>query len=764
MPKPRLTGQPPTVPADSFLAAIVDSADDAIVSKDLNGVVSSWNNAAERIFGYTAAEAVGRPITLIIPPERAHEETHILSRIRRGEGVEHFTTVRRRKDGKDIEVSVTISPIRDAEGKIIGASKIARDITRERITADELRAAEERFRLTLSSIGDGVIATDMDGKVSFMNNVAEELTGWPEAEAISKPLNVVFNIINEFSRKSAGNPVEKVLREGAIVGLANHTILVARNGEERPIADSAAPIRDPIGRLSGVVLVFRDETAARAARMASARLAALVENSEDAIIGKDLNGIITSWNKGAQRIFGYTPKEIIGKLVTILMPPELQDEEQKVLARIRGGEPVGHFETVRITKEGRLIDVSVAISPIVDVSGEIIGASKLARDITVQKRAEEARLRLAAIVESSDDAIISKNLDGIIQTWNRGAERIFGYTSAETIGKHITLLIPPDRHAEEVDILARLRRGERIDHYQTVRIAKDRRQIHVSLSISPLQNSAGVIVGASKIVRDITPEILSRQALEAAQKQLQEQAHELENRVQERTAQLQASVAELEAFSYTVSHDLRAPLRGMQQFAQILLTDHAAQLNDEARNLLNRIVASSARLDSLIRDVLAYSRVLRMPMDLQPVNLGRLVAQILDHNPALQEPAAQIRIRSPLSAVQGNEAFLTQCVSNLLMNAVKFVPRGVTPTVEVWTEKKESMVRLYVKDNGIGIAPEFHNQIFGMFQRLHTAKEFEGTGIGLAIVRKAVERMGGSASVESELGKGSTFCITLPSV
>ena len=204
------------------------------------------------------------------------------------------------------------------------------------------------------------------------------MTGWPEPDAMNKPLTVVFNIVSEMSRRPAANPVARVLREGTVVGLANHTALIARDGRERSIADSAAPIVAG-GHLAGVVLVFRDVTEDRAAELAIARLASIVENSDDAIVGKDLHGVITSWNRGAERIFGYTAEEAIGKLVTILIPPERQDEEQDILSRLRKGERVNHFETERITKAGHRVKLSVNISPIRDSSGDIVGASKIAR-------------------------------------------------------------------------------------------------------------------------------------------------------------------------------------------------------------------------------------------------------------------------------------------------------------------------------------------------------------------------------------------------
>ena len=223
-----------------LLSAIVDSSDDAIISKDLDGVITSWNRSSERIFGYTAKEAIGQTVAaLLIPADRQEEEPKILARLRSGERVDHFETVRRRKDGSLLDISLTISPVKDPGGKIIGISKIARDITEPVRARAEITQLAERLRLTLTSIGDAVVATDANGAVTYLNPLAEELTGWPLADATGKPLPQVFRIINEETRETVENPVSKVLREGRIVGLANHTVLIARSGQEYAIDDSA---------------------------------------------------------------------------------------------------------------------------------------------------------------------------------------------------------------------------------------------------------------------------------------------------------------------------------------------------------------------------------------------------------------------------------------------------------------------------------------------------------------------------------------------
>jgi PAS domain S-box-containing protein len=265
------------------------------------------------------------------------------------------------------------------------------------------------------------------------------------------------------------------------------------------------------------------------------RIAAIVDSSDDAIISKDLNGIITSWNKGAERVFGYTSDEAVGKPVTILIPPERHDEEPAILERVRRGERIEHYETVRMRKHGSRIDISLTVSPVKNAVGKIIGASKIARDITERKRADEIAQRLAALVESSDDAIISKDLNGIIRSWNKGAQQLFGYLAEEIVGKPVTTLIPPELQHEEPAILARVRRGERIDHYETVRIRKDGSRLDISLTVSPIRDAASNVIGASKIARNITERKRSEQQITIL-------AREAEHRAKNVLATVQATV------------------------------------------------------------------------------------------------------------------------------------------------------------------------------------------------------------------------------
>lgn len=267
-------------------------------------------------------------------------------------------------------------------------------------------------------------------------------------------------------------------------------------------------------------------------------LAAIVEATQDAIISQDLDGNILTWNRAAAKLFGYSSEEIAGRSVYVLVPPDRKADEAIILDRIRRGERIEHFETVCRRKDASLIDVAMTVSPLFDSEGKAAGASTVARDVTDRTASERSAHHLAAIVESSEDAIVSKDINGIIQSWNHSAERLFGYTPGEIIGKSVLTLIPPERHYEEDIILGKIRRGERIEHFETVRQAKDGRLIDISLTVSPIKDRSGNVIGASKIARDITQNKRAAALLEEQSQRLAALNRDLERRVEERTADL----------------------------------------------------------------------------------------------------------------------------------------------------------------------------------------------------------------------------------
>jgi len=396
-----------------------------------------------------------------------------------------------------------------------------------------------------------------------------------------------------------------------------------------------------------------------------------------------------------------------------------------------------------------------------EMRGFLADAYRLLREQAEAARAEQAAReaatrRLAAIVDNSDDAIVSKDLNGVIMSWNPGAERIFGYRAEETIGQPITIIIPPERRDEEEAVLRRLRRGEHTDHFETVRWTKQGRLIDISLTVSPIRNADGTVIGASTIARDIT----ERRRAEADLKRLNET---LEDRVAERTRQLEEINAELDAFGYTVSHDLRAPLRAMDGFAKALAATYGDALDARGHDFLRRITGAAERMDRLIQDLLAYSRLSRDELRLQPVSLGDVVREALrDLEADIRQRAAAVAVDEPLGAVLAHRETLRQVVGNLISNAMKFVTPGVVPNVRIRSEVRDGRRRLWVHDNGIGIDPRYHANIFRVFERLHGIETYPGTGIGLAIVRRGTERMGGRVGLESAPGEGTSFWIELP--
>jgi signal transduction histidine kinase len=319
----------------------------------------------------------------------------------------------------------------------------------------------------------------------------------------------------------------------------------------------------------------------------------------------------------------------------------------------------------------------------------------------------------------------------------------------------VTMLVPPERFDEELVLLERVRRGDPIEHYETVRLRKGGRPINLSLTVSPIRNGQGQVVGASKIARDITDRKNAEKALHQSQALLADRAGHLEQLVAERTTRLRDTISELEHFSYTITHDMRAPLRAMQGFGGMLLSESRDRLTPESGDYLRRIVEGARRMDALIQDSLQYAKIIRERIPLEPIEPAPVLRGILETYPTLQSPKAEIELVEPFPPICANESGLAQCFSNLLANAIKFVKPGKVPHVRVWAEARGDLVRFWFEDNGIGIPPEYHERIFEMFHQLD--KSYEGTGIGLALVRKTAERMDGKVGVESELGKGSRF-------
>jgi PAS domain S-box-containing protein len=492
-------------------------------------------------------------------------------------------------------------------------------------------------------------------------------------------------------------------------------------------------------------------------RRSKEELASFIENAAIGLHSAGPDGIIKWANQAELELLGYRQDEYVGHHVSEFhLDKEVSDA---MFARLNRGEKI-HEQAARLRcKNGSFKHVLID-SNVLWEEGRFVHTQCFTRDVTAHRRSEAISRHMAAIIESSDDAIVSKDLNGIVTSWNQGAQQLFGYLPEEIIGKPILLIIPPDRHSEESRILESIRRGEPMAHFETVRQRKDGSLINISLTVSPIKDAKGRIIGVSKIARDISERQRAERDLRAVREQLAKANEDLERRVEQRTASLKEATDQMEEFSYTVSHDLRTPLRAMAIYSTALMEDYSSNLPPEALHHLKRIADNALLLDKMILDVLTYSRVARTALRLEPVSLNSLIAGLT--KPFLEFPSPpELRIE-PLLNVIGHKASLTQAISNMLNNAIKFVPPGVVPNVHVWTEKRGSEVRLSVEDNGIGVPPKFQHRLFSMFERVHPQLQYEGNGVGLAIVRKAITRMHGTVGMESDGVQGSKFWVQLP--
>jgi PAS domain S-box-containing protein len=410
--------------------------------------------------------------------------------------------------GVDRSLHATYTPRFDAQGNVVGFLACLTDVTDIQKAEKSLQESEHRYRKLIENLPAAVYTTDKDGYITMYNAAAVEL--WGRQPEIGKDMWCgswkIFELDGITPVPLENCPMATVLREKLKVITTDPFIIERPDGSRRFFIPHPEPMFDQQGNVTGAFNMLMDVTDSKASENERAMLAAIVDSADDAIIGKNLSGIVTSWNRAAEKLFGYTEREMIGQSVIKLIPADRLDEESEILRRLRKGERVEHFETKRVAKDGTLMDISLTVSPVMDSKGNVIGASKIARDIGERKKVDEVNAWLAAIVQSSQDAIISKTLDGVVTSWNNAAQKLFGYTQEEMVGQSITKLIPDDRLEEEPQILTRLRNGERVEHFVTKRITKSGKLLDISLTISPVRNSAGKIVGASKIARNITDE------------------------------------------------------------------------------------------------------------------------------------------------------------------------------------------------------------------------------------------------------------------
>lgn len=484
------------------------------------------------------------------------------------------------------------------------------------------------------------------------------------------------------------------------------------------------------------------------------RFRALIENSSDAIMLGDAEGYLTYQSPSATRMLGWTLEERQNRSNFELIHPSDLDQLTKTYARILKDDGVPYKTSFRIKrKEGDYIWTEGVVTNLLHDPAVAAIVSNF-RNVTERKKAEEQQALLSSIVNSSDDAILSKSLDGTITSWNQGAELIFGYTAQEIVGKNIKMLIPPRLHAQEDEMIAQLAGGKSLRHFETERVRKDGAHIYASITISPLYDANGQLTSASVILRDVTERVKAREEIEKLNESL-------EQKVIERTAQLEEVNKELESFSYSVSHDLRAPLRAIDGYARIIEEDYFKLFDEEGKRLFSVIQHNAKKMGTLIDDLLSFSRLGRKELNKMKVDMNELVEGAVLELEKSTNHRAKITV-GQLGTAEIDYGLINQVMINLISNAIKYSAKNPEPKVEISANRTEQEIIFSVRDNGVGFDMQYAHKLFGVFQRLHSEADFEGTGVGLAIVKRIITKHGGRVWAEAKPNEGATFYFSLP--
>ncbi len=948
-----------TILDQSMLAAIVQSSQDAIIGKDLKGTITSWNQGAEKIYGFSAKEAIGKSISVLVPPGRKDEVLEILQKIKNGEALDHFDTVRMTKDGKTIHVSLMISPIKDGAGRIIGASTIARDISERR------RLDEERLRLAsiVQSSEDAIFGMTLEGVITSWNLGAEKLFGYTVPEAVGKSVRIIYPT----DREDELPGIIKKIRVGERIE-HYETQRKRKDGVIIDVSLSISPIKDEVGEVVGISKIIRDITGQK---QVAQYARSLIEASLDPLVTISPDGKITDVNEATAQVTGVTREKLIGsdfsnyftepekarqgyrqvfskervtdypltirhasgKLTDVLYNASVyKDDKGNVLGvfaaardittqkyasqyarslieasldplvtispdgkvtdvneatvqateasreRLIGSDFSSYFTDpeearqgyLQAFKEGIVTDYPLTISApsgkLTDVlynatvyrdeKGSVLGVFAAARDVTERKKVEDQLHSTSAyarsLIEASLDPLVTISPDGKITDVNHATELITGVSREWLIGTDFSNYFTEPGKARQGYRLT-FKEGYVKDYPLELRHASGR-FTDVLYNATVYKDALGKVRGVFAAARDVTESKKTSQyarslieasldplvtispdgkvtdvneatvrATGATRSQLvgtdfsnyftePEKARQgylrafkegsvtdypltirttsgkltdvLYNasvykdekgkvlgvfaaardysRVRQASQQLEESNKELEAFSYSVSHDLRAPLRAIDSFAKIFEEQYTGQLDKESKRLLAVIRNNAQQMGKLIDDLLAFSRLGRHELRLQDVEMSSLVTTVFQE---LKQGAPDREIKftiQDLPAARVDPSLFKQVWTNLLSNAIKFTKRRKAAMIEVGSERRGDEVVYLVKDNGVGFDMEYANKLFGVFQRLHEKTEFEGSGVGLAIVHRIITRHGGRVWAEGKPDEGATFYFTLP--
>ncbi|MGH7233468.1 MAG: PAS domain-containing sensor histidine kinase [Nitrospiraceae bacterium] len=727
------------------LRGVIDNAAVLVYVKDLHGKYLLVNREFERVFHVAAHEILGKTDDDIFPKVLSETfRSHDQQVLEAATSIECEETVLR-DDGLHTFLS-TKFPLFETAGIPCAIGGVSIDITERKRGEDAVQHRIGELTDFYNKAPCGYHALNKDGVFVAVNDTELAWLGRRRDEIVGKMK--FTELITPESRAVLKDRYAHFMERGWVRDLECH--IVRPDGTSMPVLLNGLAMRDEAGNSVSSRFTLFDMTHRKRveeeARRSHAFLTSIVDNIPNMIFVKDAQELrFLRFNKAGEELLGWPREVMIGKNDYDFFPPAEADTfTAKDREALEGGCVVDIPEEPIQTRYRGVRFLHTKKIPIVDEAGWPQYLLGISEDITDRRRAEETRARLAAIVESSDDAMIARTLNGDVVSWNHGAERMYGYTAAEVIGTPPTFLVPSDRLDEESQIMARLQRGERVV-CETIRRRKDGHNLHVSLSVSPIKDGHGHVIGTATVARDIS-----------------ERKH-AETQIRLHAAHLEAVNMELEAFSYSVSHDLRAPLRHIDGYAELLQKHASSELDEKGHRYLAMISKSAKQMGRLIDDLLLFSRVSRSEMQQAPVNLNQLVMHVIDElQPDIEGRQIDWTVDA-LPQVRGDRAMLRQVLSNLIGNAVKYTQPRQKAMIEIGqVTTPDGEIAVFVRDNGVGFDMNYAHKLFGVFQRLHSSSHFEGTGIGLANVRRIINRHGGRTWAEGAVDAGATFYFSLP--
>jgi PAS domain S-box len=736
----------------SLFRTLIRTTSDGVLALDKTGLVLVYNDACTTLFGYSPEAVLGNPVAMLMAPAYKTAIIDCIAKADSKSGLMPFRCHKevqgRRKDGSLFPMDFSLGEgMMDGERVFLAVLHDLTALHRERTAHDEERAYTA---LIINSANDAIISYMLDGTVTSWNRAAEKMFGYQASEIVGAkaqtlmPVFIPAEVIDaekaNFTRVLSGEAVPP-----------HESVRLHKNGTRVPVEISASPIRDSEGRVIGITRTVRDLRERRTHEHERALLNLAISTSDDTFTCIGLDGTVLTWNRGAERMLGYLASEVVGKnalwIIGKIVPPDMIAAELENSKRAAAGERIDPYRTIRIRKDGLPVPVMSKVAAVRAEDGKILAISRTLQDLTERVVFEQQRELLSSIVESSNDAVFSKTLDGIVTSWNAAAEQMFGFSAEEIIGYPVALLIPPDRMDEETGTLQTIRDGGMLRHFETKRRRKDGTILDVSISISPLRDANRAIVGASATVRDITEKKDFEQRLQAMREDMIHVAR----------------VHEMSQVSAGIAHELNQPLAAMLNYSNAAkrlvaagdpsalakLPDVTAKIGDQAER--------AAQIIRRMRDFVEKRDPHRTEADINAIADDAMTLALIDSKSA--ELAIHFEHNISLPKVLVDQVQIQQVLVNLLRNAAEAMStteqRKLTLTISTMAEE---FVEVSVSDTGTGIPAHIAAHLFAPFV---TTKP-DGMGIGLAISKSIIEAHGGTMKAEPNPEGGTIFRFTLP--